>query len=123
MADATAFAQWNAARRLVERGARTNLYQSAAMGLVDRIEPLFTATAPPTADEITQAFWGACAGGQLAAAQLLADNGADVHWVSTWDGLTPLEAARRSRDQDASHGAPRTHDRQFDAVIAWLEGP
>jgi uncharacterized protein len=38
IADATAFAQWNAARRLVERGARTNLYQSAVMGLLDRIE-------------------------------------------------------------------------------------
>ena len=33
MADAVAFGQWNAARRLLERGARTNLWQAAALGL------------------------------------------------------------------------------------------
>ena len=122
IADATAFAQWNAARRFVERGAETNLYQSAAMGLLDRIEPLFAGATPPTADDITHAFWGACAGGQLVAAQFLAGKGADVNWVSTWDGLTPLEAARRSRDQnDALDLAERQHDRQFQDVISWLE--
>ena len=33
MADAVAFGQWKAARRLLERGARTNLWQAAALGL------------------------------------------------------------------------------------------
>ena len=37
MADAVAFGQWKAARRLLERGARTNLWQAAALGLVDRV--------------------------------------------------------------------------------------
>ena len=36
-ADATAFGCWDAARRLIERGATTNLYQSANMGLLDRM--------------------------------------------------------------------------------------
>ena len=38
LADAVAFGQWQAARRLVERGARTSLWQAAALGLVDRVE-------------------------------------------------------------------------------------
>ena len=37
IADAVAFGQWNAARRLLERGARTNLWQAAALGLLDRV--------------------------------------------------------------------------------------
>ena len=37
MADAVAFGQWKAARRLLERGARTNLWQAAALGLIDRV--------------------------------------------------------------------------------------
>ena len=37
MADAVAFGQWKAARRLLERGARTNLWQAAALGLADRV--------------------------------------------------------------------------------------
>ncbi len=41
VADAVAFGQWNAARRLVKRGAKTNLWQSAAMGLIERGSPTF----------------------------------------------------------------------------------
>ena len=37
IADAVAFGQWKAARRLLERGARTNLWQAAALGLLDRV--------------------------------------------------------------------------------------
>jgi len=122
IADATAFGQWNAARRLVERGARTNLYESAVMGLMDRVEAELNAAPPPTADEITGAFWGACAGGQLRTAQLLAARGADTSRASTWDGLTPLQAARRSRDEDAGREpSARQTDRQFAETVDWLE--
>jgi ketosteroid isomerase-like protein len=38
IADAVAFGRWRAARRLLERGARTSLWQAAALGLVDRVE-------------------------------------------------------------------------------------
>ena len=33
LADAVAFGQWKAARRLLERGARTNLWHAAALAL------------------------------------------------------------------------------------------
>ena len=36
--DATAFGQWHAARRLVERGAETRLWPAATLGLLDRVE-------------------------------------------------------------------------------------
>ncbi len=94
MADAVAFAQWMAARRLLERGARTNLWQSAALGLLDCVEKEFGAR-EPTRDEITQALWCACHGGQREAAEFLLNRGADLNWIG-WDKLTPLGAARRS---------------------------
>lgn len=120
MADATAFGQWNAARRLVERGARTNLYESAVMGLDDRVREFVDGSLPAAADEVTAAFWGACAGGQLETARFLSSRGADTEWESAWDGVTPLQAARRSRDEDASRDTgARCPDRAFGAVVEW----
>src|SRR3972149_4760057 len=37
MSDAVVFAQWRAARRLLERGATTTIWQAAALGLLDRV--------------------------------------------------------------------------------------
>ncbi|BEL05600.1 hypothetical protein Q0Z83_037910 [Actinoplanes sichuanensis] len=101
--DAIAFAQWRAAQRLVERGARTTLWHSAALGLLDRLEGHLTAG--PTRDEIDNAFWGACHGGRLQAAQMLLDHGAALDAIPTWENMTPLDAATRSGASD---------------VIAWL---
>lgn len=95
LADAVAFGQWGAARRLVERGARTLLWQAAALGLQDRVERCFQDQPAPTPDEITNAFWCACHGGQQAAAAYLLDRNADLNRVGH-DGLTPLDAASRS---------------------------
>lgn len=100
MADAVAFAQWNAARRLLERGARTNLWQSAALGLLDRVEREFVNGAPAR-DEITGAFWCACHGGQRETAEFLLARGADLNWIG-WDKLTPLDAAERAGAADVS---------------------
>src|SRR6516162_6075928 len=93
--DAVAFGQWEAARRLVERGARTTLWQAAALGLMTRVEKIFASESPPFPDEITNAFWSACHGGQTTAAEYLLRRGADLNWVG-YDGLTPLDAAARS---------------------------
>ena len=93
--DAVAFGQWTAARRLVERGAHLNLWNAAALGLIDRSRPRSRAATPPPADEVTNAFWCACHGGQRAAAEYLLSRGADLDWVGH-DDLTALDAARRS---------------------------
>lgn len=98
--DAVAFAQWKTARRLIERGAKTNLWQSAALGLMDRVAIHFQDSSnPPPAEEITKAFWLACHGGQRPAAEYLLDRGADINWIG-YDGLTPLGAAQRSEATD-----------------------
>ncbi len=95
LSDAIAFGQWNAARRLVERGARTTLWQAAALGLMVRVKECFGVVPPPTADKITNAFWCACHGGQRAMAEYLLERGADLNWVGH-DGQSPLDAANRS---------------------------
>jgi ankyrin repeat protein len=95
IADATAFGQWKAARRLIERGAATTLWQSAALGLIDRVEPCFNQAPASSAAEITSAFWAACHGSQQPAAEYLLARGADINWIG-YDQLTPLDAAVRS---------------------------
>jgi ankyrin repeat protein len=94
LSNAVVFAQWRAARRLVERGAQTTLWQAAALGLLDRVQAHWTAT-PPTTDEVTNAFWNACRGGQLATAEFLLARGADLNWVGH-DHKRPLQVARES---------------------------
>jgi hypothetical protein len=115
--DAVAFGQWQAARRLVERGAQTAVWHAAALGLVDRVADWFAAGRPsarypwggpessPDRD-LNIAFWAACHGGQRSTAEYLRGRGADVNWVAPWDGLSPLDAARRSEAPD---------------VVQWLE--
>jgi len=63
LADAVAIGQWRAAARLVELGARANLWQAAALGLADRLERLLEDAPSSGRDEITNAFWCACHGG------------------------------------------------------------
>jgi hypothetical protein len=82
--DAWAFGQWNAARRLVERGAKPTLLAAAALGLELDAE-----------GDVTQAFWAACHGGRRQAAETLLARGADPRWVG-WDGLTAEQVARRA---------------------------
>ena len=104
LADAAAFGQWKAAHRLVERGAKTSLWEAAALGLMDRVEQHFAGQplepwsprpSQPTGnkpDEVTHAFWCACHGGQQQVAEFLLNRDADIQWVG-YDELTPLGAA------------------------------
>lgn len=114
LADAVAFGQWRAARRLIERGARTTLWQAAALGLMARVEEHLAADGPLDRDAITNAFWCACHGGQRETAELLLGLGADIHWVG-YDHLTPLDAAHRSGARELAawlrdRGARSAHD-------------
>jgi ankyrin repeat protein len=95
LADAVAFGQWNAAHRLIEHGAEANLWQAAALGLGSRVERFFAAGTPCPQDELDNAFWCACHGGQRGTAEYLLARGADIDRIGH-DDLTPLDAAVRS---------------------------
>jgi hypothetical protein len=94
--DATAFAQWDAARLLVERGAMVSLWDAAALGMTGRVA---AALASGEVDSLEPLLWAACHGGHLETASLLVDAGADVSWRG-WDDLTPLGVAERSGATD-----------------------
>ncbi|MDF2714215.1 MAG: ankyrin repeat-containing protein [Paenibacillus sp.] len=104
--DAAAFGQWRAARRLVERGARTKLWHAAALGLSDRVESFFAGGTTPVPEEITAAFWQACHGGQQRTAEYLLEKGADIEWIG-YGGMTALDIAYRGN---------------ADGLVEWLRG-
>jgi uncharacterized protein len=124
--DAVAFAQWLAAHRLVERGAQLALWHAAALGMTDAIEAYFAGDTLSERypwgekcnshqEKVNVAFWCACHGGQRQAAEYLLDRDADLNWISDWDGLTPLDAAKRSAATTLvqwllSHGAKTTSE-------------
>lgn len=93
LADAVGFGQWAAARRLVERGAKTTIWQAAALGMVERVEECMASGLALA--EINNALWNACNGGQLAVAQFLVGKGADLDCVGH-DGVTPRAAGARN---------------------------
>ncbi|GGN11873.1 hypothetical protein GCM10010109_22100 [Actinoplanes campanulatus] len=110
--DATAFAQWRAARRLVERGAHMTLWHAATLGRLDLLRAAFDGPGQPEPAEVGDLFWGACHGGQLEAARFLLDRGADLDRIPRWENLTPLDAAIRGGDAEViawlrEHGAAR----------------
>jgi ankyrin repeat protein len=104
MSDAVVFAQWNAARRLLERGAQTTFWQAAALGQLDVVRGFVSAR--QSARDITNALWNACRGGQLAVARYLVEQGADINWVGH-DEKTPIDMARESGVLE---------------LVQWLEG-
>ena len=108
LSNAVGFAQWDAAHRLVERGAHTTLADAATLGLQARLEAYFdgahSAPAPP---DVSRAFWGACHGGQSAAAEYLLARGANINWLPDWEAATPLDASER---------------RAAESLAVWLRG-
>lgn len=98
--DATAFGQWSAARRLVEKGAVTGLFDEAALGLVDRLVQRLAADATITLVAVNDGLWAACHGGQRRCAELLLARGADINSIPGWEPLTPLDAAVREGATD-----------------------
>ena len=97
--DAAAFGKWDAARKLVERGATTVFWVESALGLTDAVRGRLDADPPPSSGEITNALWAAAHGGRLDVAQLLVEHGADPSWVGH-DGLTAAECAAREGHDD-----------------------
>jgi hypothetical protein len=111
LADATAFGQWAAARRLVERGARVTFWEAAALGLLGQVQQHVDQESP-SVHEITSSFWGACHGGQLETAKYLLDLGADLNWIG-FDDHTPRRrpTQRRRRGRRLAPGTGCQGDR------------
>lgn len=100
LADAVVFAQWKAARRLVERGAAMTIWQAAALGEIDELRRHIE-SGGHNAEDVTNACWHACRNGQLAAVQLLVDHGADLDWLG-YDDLTSRLAGMQSESAELS---------------------
>jgi ankyrin repeat protein len=92
--DAVGYGCWHVARLLVERGARVDrLWHAAALGRMSRVEELLAGHPTPTKQDINDAFWQACAGGQRRVAEYLLAEGADINWIPDYAKDTPLGAA------------------------------
>jgi hypothetical protein len=105
--NAVGYGCWHVARLLVARGARVDkLWHAAALGLLPRVEELLTGE--PPADELNEAFWQACHGGQRRAAELLLNRGADPNWTPDYSDQTPMQVA----------AAP---DTQRETLASWLQ--
>ena len=91
--DAVGYGCWQVARLLVERGARVDrLWQAAALGIRSRVDDLIAAEAPTT-QQLTDAFWQACHGGQRRMAEHLLALGAELNGKPSWGDSTPLDVA------------------------------
>ncbi len=112
MSDAVVFGQWRAARRLLERGATTTIWQAAALGLMDRVRDLCSIDPAPAREQITNAFWHACHGGQQPTAEYLLDRGADLNWVGH-GGKTPYDVAQECGDDESDSVA----------AVTWRQAP
>jgi hypothetical protein len=107
LSSAVGYGQWAAARRLVERGARTLLWHEAALGLMPAIMRRLESDPAPRPEALSGPFWNACHGGQLVTAQYLLAHSADLNWAAPWSGQgqTPLDIAEQAGRSD---------------VVAWL---
>ena len=91
--DAVGYGCWQVARLLVERGARVDrLWHAAALGLRSRAEELLAAS-PPSKQQLTDAFWQACHGGQRRMAEYLLGLGAELNGTPSWGESTALDVA------------------------------
>lgn len=90
--NAIGYGCWHVAELLATTGARVDkLWHAAALGRLDRLEALLASS--PEKDQISQAFWHACAAYQRRAAQRLLDAGADLNWTPDYAEGSPLDAA------------------------------
>jgi ankyrin repeat protein len=107
--NAIGYGCWHVARRLVEAGATiSKLWHAAALGQLTRIEELLAAEPAPTADDLNEAFWQACHGGQFRAAQRLLERGPDLNYHPGYAEDRPIEIAAQV-------------DTRRQQLIEWLE--
>jgi uncharacterized protein len=108
--NAVGYGCWDVARLLAARGARVDkLWHAAALGMLARVEELLAAPPAPGTEEITEAFWQACHGGQRRAAELLLGHGAQINGIPGYSQQTAAEVA-------AGPGTRR------EILVTWLRG-
>jgi hypothetical protein len=110
--DAVGYGCWHVARLLVARVATVaRLWHAAALGMIPRAEELMAGD-PPTTQQLTDAFWQACDGGQRRMAGLLLARGAEPNGIQSWGAVACLPAL----DAADSLGTGR------EALLSWLRG-
>jgi hypothetical protein len=106
--NAVGYGCWHVARLLVARGARVEkAWHAAALGLPNPLQAILGTD--PSAEDLSQAFWHACAGGQRRTAEYLLARGADITWSPEYAHGTALDAATGP-------------DTRRENVITWLRG-
>jgi uncharacterized protein len=108
--NAVGYGCWHVARLLVQRGARVDSpWQAAALGLTERLDEFLAAQPPPTQEQIDNAFYQACHGGQLRIAELLLAHGAHINSTPDYSPhTTPLDIAA-------------SQDTRRSQLVSWLE--
>ena len=72
--------------------ARAQIAKALIDGMMSRVDELLAA-ASPAQQELTDAFWQACHGGQRRMAEHLLSLGADLNGTPSWSDDTPLDIA------------------------------
>ena len=94
LANAVGYGCWHVARLLVARGARIgSLWEAAGLGDRATVDEFLAADPPPTSQEIDEAFWQACHGGQRRMAEYLLAQGASINVIPGYSEQTALQAA------------------------------
>lgn len=97
--NAVGYGCWHVARGLVARGATVaKLWHAAALGHTAAVEAMLAATPAPSHEELTNAFWQACHGGQVRTADLLLASGADPHAAPDYAQDSSLAAVAAGPD-------------------------
>ncbi len=92
--NAIGYGCWNVARLLVSRGAPVRtLWHAAALGMLPLVAEFAARDPAPSAEEINEAFWQACHGGQRRVAEYLLARGADINTVPGGSSKRPLDVA------------------------------
>jgi ankyrin repeat protein len=94
LANAVGYGCWHVARLLAARGARIGtLWEAAALGDRAKTDEFLAADPPPARDDIDEAFWQACHGGQRRMAEYLLAQGATITIIPGYSEQTALQAA------------------------------
>lgn len=108
LANAVGYGCWHVARLLVARGARIgSLWEAAALGDRRTVEEFLAADPVPTAEDIDEAFWQACHGGQRRMAEYLLSRGANINATPGYSDSAPIRVAAQA-------------DTQRETLVGWL---